>query len=384
MLILVINTGSSSVKYQVLDMPCETVVTCGLIEQIGGDSRITHKTFGGRIIQKNIAIPDYQGAFQELTALLKEIGRIHAIGHRVVHGGGRYDTPVLITEEVISTIEQSLDFAPLHNGPNLLGIRACTNAFGPDISQVAVFDTAFHKDMPLYASLYPLPYEYYEKHGIRRYGFHGLSHRYASERCAELMGRQDLRIIICHLGNGCSLAAIRNGISIDTTMGFTPNEGMMMGTRSGSIDPSIPAFVAEKEGISYDEALSICNRKAGLLGVSGISNDYRELVNSKDVRASLALEMHRYQILKAIGSYLAVMNGADAIVFTGGIGENVPELRQFVCAGLGYAGVVLDEDANKATNGDTLISGKDSKVAVFVISSHEERIIARDTFELLQ
>lgn len=379
MLILVINSGSSSIKYQLLDMASEAFVAGGIIERIGGNSRITRKDADGHQWQKELSLPTHREALRELLSVLAHAGEIRAIGHRVVHGGTRYTSPTLITEDVLAVIEASSEFAPLHNSANILGIRACMEAFGPEIPQVAVFDTAFHMNIPPYAYLYPIPYNYYEKYGIRRFGFHGISHRYASERCAQLMGRQDLKIITCHLGNGCSLAAVKNGVCIDTSMGMTPNEGVMMGTRSGSIDPSIPAYIAKWEGISYEEALDICNRESGLQGVSGISNDYRDLSQSDNEKAALALEMQRYQILKTIGSYLAAMDGADAIVFTGGIGENAPELRQYICDHLHYVGVVLDETENREQTGECCISSKNSKVAVFVIPTNEELVIARET-----
>lgn len=384
MLILVINSGSSSIKYQLLDMASEAFVAGGIIERIGGNSCILYKDAEGHRWQKELSLPTHREAFRELLSVLEHVGEIGAIGHRVVHGGTRYTTPTLITEDVLAVVEAFSEFAPLHNSANILGIRACMETFGSDIPQVAVFDTAFHMSLPPHAYLYPIPYNYYEKYGIRRFGFHGISHRYASERCAQLMGRQELKIITCHLGNGCSLAAVKNGVCIDTSMGLTPNEGVMMGTRSGSIDPSIPAYIAKLEGISHEEALDICNRESGLQGISGISNDYRDLSQSDSWQAALALEMQRYQILKTVGSYLAAMDGADAIVFTGGIGENAPELRNYICDHLRYAGVALNEAANRDQTGERRISSENSRMAVFVIPANEELVITRDTYATIE
>ena len=383
MQILVINTGSSSVKFKVVNMPDKMVVLHGQVERIGGDGIIQYQTNDAveEIIQRHI--PDYQTAFQALFSLLPDPKKIVAVGHRVAHGGNRYTKPTYITEEVLEGIEACSQFAPLHNRANVQGIRACVQAFGKSVKQVAVFDTGFHATMPDYAYLYPIPYEYYEKYGVRRFGFHGLSHRYISKRCAELIGRQDIRIITCHLGNGCSVAAVKNGISIDTSMGLTPNEGCMMGTRSGNIDPAILEFIARKENCSYEELLDICNRKSGLLGVSGISNDYRDLSESTQKRAKLALTMQKYQLVKIIGSYLAAMDGADAIVFSGGIGMNAADLRKEICDSLRYAGVILDQASNRLRGGDRCISKPNSKVAVLVVATDEELMIALDTYRLL-
>ncbi len=384
MVILVINTGSSSIKYQLIDMVRESTVLRGIIERIGGDSVVTYTAENSHTQTKNISLTNHYAAFSYLTALLSNREKICAIGHRVAHGGKHYTSPTLITDEVISNIDALAEFAPLHNKANLLGIHACIEVFGTGIPQVAIFDTAFHKDIPRYAYLYPIPYRYYTDYGIRRFGFHGISHRYASERCAQLMGRSDLRIITCHLGNGCSIAAVKNGVSIDTSMGLTPNEGIMMGTRCGSIDPTIISYIAKCERITYEEALNISNRESGLLGISGQSNDYRDLVQYNNDQAGLALQMQKYQIMKAIGSYLAILSGADAIVFTGGIGEHVPELRKYVCEHLNFAGIILDNDANISADADKRISAADSKVEVYVIPANEELIIARDTLSVLE
>lgn len=384
MLILIINSGSSSIKYQVMDMLRETTVSQGVIERIGGSSRIIHKTVDSKTIHKDLCLTDHHEACEQLLALVNEAGEISAIGHRIVHGGVSGTSPEIITDEVLEMIESASEFAPLHNPANIIGIRACRKAFGDQIPQVAVFDTAFHKDLPPRTYLYPIPYRYYTDYGIRRFGFHGISHRYASQRCAELMGRENIRVISCHLGNGCSLAAVENGICIDTSMGMTPNEGLMMGTRSGSIDPAIISYIAKREGISYEEILEICNRKAGLLGVSGISNDYRDLVKSDDPQAKLALEIQQYQIVKMVGAYLTAMNGADAIVFTGGIGENAPELRQYICDHLRFAGAALDEIINCQGKGERKISTPSSKISVYVIPANEELAIAKETYTYLR
>lgn len=316
--------------------------------------------------------------------MVGESSEISAIGHRIVHGGVSCTSPRIITDEVLKEIAAASEFAPLHNPANITGIRACRKVFGDHVPQVAIFDTAFHKELPPRAYLYPVPYKYYTDYGIRRFGFHGISHRYASQRCAELMGRKDIRIITCHLGNGCSLAAIQNGICIDNSMGMTPNEGLMMGTRSGSIDPAIITYIAKREGLSYEEILEICNQEAGLLGVSGVSNDYRDLIKSDDPQAKLALEIQQYQIVKMVGSYLTAMNGADAIVFTGGIGENAPELRQYICDHLQFANVALNDTINCQGKGERTISAPSSKISVYVIPANEELAIAKEIYTYLR
>lgn len=379
MIILVFNTGSSSIKYRLLDMNVEETIVQGMVEHIGGKSIITQKTGNGDVQSYNVALPDHRTAFYYLFSLLDEKREIDAIGHRIAHGGICYTQPTIITDRVISVIEELAEFAPLHNRANALGIRICSEVFGSAIPQVAVFDTAFHKDLPPYAFLYPLPYRYYTDYGIRRFGFHGISHRYASERCTQLMGRNELRIITCHLGNGCSVAAIKNGVCLDTSMGLTPNEGVMMGTRSGSIDPTILSYIAKHERIPYEDVLEVSIRESGLLGISGVSNDYRDLAKSNSERTQLAIHMQEYQILKIIGSYIAVLDGVDAIVFTGGIGEHVPELRLYICEHLNYAGVVLDDAANCSSNAEKRISAVSSKVEIFVIPANEELVIAKDT-----
>lgn len=383
MQILAVNTGSSSVKFKLVSMPKKQILIQGQMERIGIDGSIQYRTGDGPEVKTDAAIPDYQSAFCILLDLVSKFGNIDAIGHRVAHGGNCYAKSTRITDTVVRAIEENSRFAPLHNRANLMGIHACITAFGNEIPQVAAFDTGFHTTMPKYAYMYSIPYEYYEKYGIRRFGFHGLSHRYISGRCAELMEKKDLKVITCHLGNGCSLAAVKNGISIDTSMGLTPNEGCMMGTRSGNIDPAILDYIAKQENCSYEDVLDICNQKSGLLGVSGISNDYRDLSNSGEDRAALALEMQKYQLVKIVGSYLAAMDGADAIVFSGGIGTHAVRLRAGICESLSYAGVILDSEANAVAHDEMCISAPESKISVYVIPTDEEMMIAMDTYHLL-
>lgn len=382
-MVLVINTGSSSIKYQLINMNTEETVIRGIVEHIGEESIITQKMRNGDIHSHGIYLPDHRAAFYHFLSLLEKKNEINVVGHRVAHGGTYYAEPTLITDEVIANIETLAEFAPLHNSANALGIRICREVFGEKLPQVAVFDTAFHKDIAPHAFLYPIPYRYYTEYGVRRFGFHGISHRYVSERCAQLMGRQEPKIISCHLGNGCSIAAIRNGVCLDTSMGFTPNEGVMMGTRSGSVDPYVLNYIAKREGLSIEVLLELCNQESGLLGISGESNDYRELMASNCERANLAVHMQQYQILKTIGSYLAVLDGADAIIFTGGIGERVPQLREYICESLHYAGVIMDKEANVSTETEKCISTEVSKIAVFVIPTNEELMIARDTISAI-
>lgn len=395
MKVLVINAGSSSFKYQLIDMTNESVIAKGLCERIGTAGNIKHKAADGRTYEVDYPMPTHMEAFDCLihaltkseAKVLDSLDEITAVGHRVVQGGDFYSKSVVINEDVLKTVESYNDLAPLHNPANIMGVRACIKAFGENVPQVAVFDTSFHQTMPKHAYLYPVPYEYYEKYGIRRYGFHGTSHRYVSDRCAEIMGKdiKDLKIITCHLGNGCSIAAVKNGESIDTSMGFTPLDGFMMGTRCGTLDPSVITFIAEKENLTPAQVNDILNKKSGMLGVSGVSNDNRDLVaaaNEGNERAELAIKMQRYQIAKFVGSYLAAMNGADAIVFTGGIGENDSALREEVCSYLEFAGVKIADEANKQRGQETLISTEDAKISVYVIPTNEELVIARDTLRL--
>ncbi len=395
MKVLVINAGSSSFKYQLIDMTNESVIAKGLCERIGTAGNIKHKAADGRTYEADYPMPTHMEAFDCLihaltkseAKVLDSLDEITAVGHRVVQGGDFYSKSVVINEDVLKTVESYNDLAPLHNPANIMGVRACMKAFGENVPQVAVFDTSFHQTMPKHAYLYPVPYEYYEKYGIRRYGFHGTSHRYVSDRCAEIMGKdiKDLKIITCHLGNGCSIAAVKNGESIDTSMGFTPLDGFMMGTRTGTLDPSVITFIAEKENLTPAQVNDLLNIKSGMLGVSGVSNDNRDLSAAADAgneRAELAIKMQRYQITKFVGSYLAAMNGADAIVFTGGIGENDSALRAEVCSYLEFAGVKISDDANKQRGAETRISTDDAKISVYVIPTNEELVIARDTLRL--
>ena len=400
MIILVLNCGSSSLKYQLLDMKTEEVydlLAKGLVERIGLEvGCITHKAEGKEKYVKEMPIADHTVGIQAvMDALLdKEYGvlssleDIEAVGHRVVHGAEEFVCSQLITDKVVAQLEKCSVFAPLHNPANILGIRA-VSAVLPSVPQVGVFDTAFHQTMPSYAYMYGLPYEYYEKYGIRRYGFHGTSHKYVAAKGAKFAGL-DLeysKIITCHLGNGSSITAVVNGKSIDTTMGFTPLEGVMMGTRCGNIDPEVVTYIQEKEGLSASEMSNVLNKKSGLLGLSCISSDGRDLnaaANDGDAKAKLALKKLTYDITKFIGAYAAAMNGVDLIVFTGGIGENNTRLRRRVCENLTYLGVKFDYDANVAAGQDVMISLPDSKVKVAAITTNEELMIARDTMNIVQ
>ena len=399
MIILVLNCGSSSLKYQLLDMKGDEVfdlMAKGLVERIGMEAGcIKHQTTGKEKFVKEMPIPDHTvGIKVVLDALLdpeygvlSTLEDIEAVGHRVVHGGEEFFCSKLIDENVIAEIEKCSDLAPLHNPANLLGIRAVSEVL-PTVPQVAVFDTAFHQTMPSYAYMYALPYEYYEKYRIRRYGFHGTSHKYVSAKGAKFTGLdlENSKIITCHLGNGSSITAIANGKSIDTSMGFTPLEGIIMGTRCGCIDPEIVTFLQKKENLSVDEVNKVLNKKSGFLGLSCISSDARDLndaANAGEQKAKLTLKKLVYDITKYIGAYAAVMNGVDLIVFTGGIGENNSRLRRRVCENLSYLGLKFDYEANVANGKDTLISLPDSKVKVAVITTNEELVIAQDTMHIV-
>lgn len=396
MKVLVINAGSSSLKYQFIDMDDERLIAKGLCERIGTSGVITHNA-NGKKITTEIPMPTHKEAFDAVIASLTDgegkvidsMSEISAVGHRVVQGGMVYNKSCLITEDVLNTVEDLKYLAPLHNPANILGIKACQAVLGDKVPQVAVFDTAFHQTMPAVAYTYAIPYEYYEKYGVRRYGFHGTSHRFVSERCAEMMGKpaEELKIITCHLGNGCSITAVENGKSIDTSMGFTPLDGFMMGTRCGTLDPSIVTFIAEKENLSPSDLDALFNKKSGLLGVSGVSNDSRDVEAAAaegNERAALAYEMQEYQIAKYVGSYAAAMGGVDAIVFTGGIGENNAKVRKYVCDKLAFLGFTMDEEKNAIRGEEIEISTADSKIKVFVIPTNEELVIARDTVALVQ
>ena len=400
MIILVLNCGSSSLKYQLLDMKSDEVydlIAKGLVERIGMETGcLKHKATGKEPLVKEMPIEDHTVAIRSvMDALLdKEYGvlntleDIEAVGHRVVHGAEEFVCSQLITDKVVAQLEKCSVFAPLHNPANILGIKA-VSAVLPTVPQVGVFDTAFHQTMPPYAYMYALPYEYYEKYGIRRYGFHGTSHRYVSAKGAKFAGLdpENSKVITCHLGNGSSITAVLNGKSIDTTMGFTPLEGLIMGTRCGNIDPEIVTYIQEKEGLSASEMSKVLNKKSGLLGLSCVSSDGRDLsaaANEGNEKAKLALKKLTYDITKFIGAYAAAMNGVDLIVFTGGIGENNVRLRRRVCENLTYMGVKFDYDANVIAGEDVMLTLPDSEVKIAAITTNEELMIARDTMNIVQ
>ena len=394
-MILVINAGSSSLKYQLFDMENESVLCKGNCERIGLDkSFIGHKTIDGKKVQKEVVMSDHKEAFMQVNAMLtdaeygviKSTDEIKAVGHRVVQGGARFSKSELMTEEVIDGIRELIPLAPLHNKAHVQAIEACTEVFGKDIPQVAVFDTAFHATMPPKAYIYPIPYEYYEKYQIRRYGFHGTSHRYVSSRWAELTGNSldGTKIITCHLGNGSSITAVKDGKVIDTSMGLTPLDGFMMGTRCGTLDPSVVTYIEEKENLTPQQMSDILNKKSGLLGISGVSSDDRDVtkaVEEGNPRAKLAHDILRYEIEKFIGGYYVALGGCDAIIFTAGLGENQSKHRQAICDQLSCFGVKVDPELNKKMVGgnEGKISAPDSKVEVYVIPTNEELVIARDT-----
>jgi len=397
MKVLVINAGSSSLKYQLINMEDESVLAVGLCERIGIDGGIvSYKNHEGKKIEENVDFPDHKVALEKVVdlmtkseyAVINSLDEIFAIGHRVVQGGERVTKSSLITDEVLNILEKCAELAPLHNPPQIMTIKVCQELFGEKIKHVGVFDTSFHQTMPEKAYIYPLPYEYYEKYGVRRYGFHGTSHRYVSARCASVMGKdiKDLKIVTCHLGNGCSIAAVDGGRSIDTTMGLTPTAGFIMGTRAGDIDPGIAPYVMKKENITIKEMDTIFNKKSGFLGVSGISNDARDLEDAAkegNKRAKLALEMQVYQVRKFIGAYAAAMGGVDAIVFTGGIGENAIEHRAEMMKGFEFLGAKLDIKKNNTRGGEVEITTDDSTTKAFIISTNEELMIARDTINVI-
>ncbi len=397
MKILVINAGSSSLKYQLIDMETEEVLAKGLCERIGIDGHLKHSPLvGGKpVFNEDLPMPTHSEAIaaviEKLTSpeygVVSSMSEIDAVGHRVVHGGEKFASSVRIDDSVMAALEECIPFAPLHNPANITGINACKAVMG-DVPMVAVFDTAFHQTMPGKAYMYAVPYEYYQNDGIRRYGFHGTSHRYVSARCAELMGKpiEDLKIITCHMGNGSSIAAIDHGKCVDTSMGFTPLVGLPMGTRCGDLDAGVIQFLMNKYGYSIDEMLNILNKKSGMLGISGVSSDFRDLDAAADAgneRARLALDMFEYWVAKVAGSYVAAMNGVDAIVFTAGVGENSKGTRAGIAKYFGYLGVEIDEAANSKRGEDVMISTPDSKVKVFVIPTNEELVIARDTRDIV-
>jgi len=389
---LVINCGSSSLKYQLFDMETEAVLCKGLVERIGMEGSIlTHKPEGRKVEIKEEMKDHSKAIALVLDALtnadygvVKSLSEIDCVGHRVVHGGEEFCCSVPITEAVMDALRANCELAPLHNPPNILGIEACTKLM-PGVPQVGVFDTAFHQTMPAEAYIYALPYEYYEKYKVRRYGFHGTSHRFVSMRAYDMLGTTTGKVITCHLGNGASLAAIKDGKCMDTSMGLTPLEGLAMGTRSGDMDPAIIQFIMNKENLTIDEMNTVINKKSGVLGISGVSSDFRDLENAAaegNKRAELALERFAYVVKKYIGSYVAALDGVDAIVFTAGLGENSASMRKKICDGLTFLGIEIDDEANAKRGEEICISTNNSKVKVFVIPTNEELMIARDTVEL--
>ncbi|WP_425448951.1 acetate kinase [Dethiothermospora halolimnae] len=394
--ILVINCGSSSLKYQLIDMSNEEVLAKGLSERIGIEgSRVKHKPAGKEAVVIEKPMEDHKVALEiVLNALvdpnhgaIKSMDEINAVGHRVVHGGEKFANSVKIDEDVMNAVKDCIELAPLHNPPNIMGIEACKELM-PNVPMVGVFDTAFHQTMPESSYIYPLPYELYEKHGIRRYGFHGTSHKYVANRASEMLNKdlKDLKVITCHLGNGASVAAIDNGKVIDTSMGLTPLEGLAMGTRSGDIDPAIVTFIMDKEGLDIDGANKLLNKKSGVLGISGVSSDFRDIEEAAEKgnkRAKLALDVFGNRVRKYIGAYAAMMGGVDAIVFTAGLGENSPETREDVCKGLEFIGIEIDTEKNNVRGKETVVSKDNSKVEVLVIPTNEELMIARDTKKLV-
>ncbi|AAM06961.1 TPA: acetate kinase [Methanosarcina acetivorans] len=397
MKVLVINAGSSSLKYQLIDMTNESPLAIGLCERIGIDnSIITQKRSDGKKLEKQTDLPNHKVALEEVVkaltdselGVIKSMDEINAVGHRVVHGGEKFTSSALIDEGVEQAIKDCFELAPLHNPPNMMGITACQEIM-PGVPMVAVFDTAFHQTIPAYAYMYALPYTLYEKYGIRKYGFHGTSHFYVARRAAAMLGKpeEEVKVITCHLGNGSSITAVNGGKSVETTMGFTPLEGVAMGTRCGSIDPAVVPFVMEKEGLTTREIDTLMNKKSGVLGVSGLSNDFRDLdeaASKGNQRAELALEIFAYKIKKVIGEYSAVLNGADAVVFTAGIGENSASIRKRILSGLDGLGIEIDEEKNKIRGQEIDISTPDAKVRVLVIPTNEELTIARDTKEICE
>ena len=395
MKVLVINCGSSSLKYQLINSDTEEVLAKGLCERIGIDGRLVYQKAGNDKEITEASMPTHKEAIQmvlealtnEKTGAIKSLAEVNAIGHRIVHGGEKFASSAIITDEMIKAVEECNDLAPLHNPANLIGIRACQELM-PNVPMVGVFDTAFHQTMPKKAYLYGLPHEYYEKYKVRRYGFHGTSHSFVSKRTAEFLGMdlKNSKIIVAHLGNGASISAVLNGKCVDTSMGLTPLEGLVMGTRSGDIDPAIMEFIAKKENLDIAGVMNVLNKKSGVQGISKLSSDFRDLeegMNAGNELAAAAIEVFSYRVAKYIGSYVAAMNGVDAIAFTAGIGENAPIIREKVLAYLGYLGIELDAEANGKRGDDNIISTPDSKVKVCVIPTNEELAIARETVALV-
>ena len=398
MLILVVNAGSSSLKYQLLNMDDESVIAKGNCDRIGIDGHISHKTFDGRKVETECSFPTHTEAFAKLVEVLttgeasviKSMSEISAVGHRIVQGAEVFDKTTLVTDEVIDKIDEMKELAPVHNHAHALALRACKKVLPEGVPMVVVFDTAFHQTMPEKAFMFGLPYEDYENYHVRKYGFHGTSHRFVSHALADAMGKdiKDLKIVSCHLGNGSSITAVNGGKSVDTSMGFTPLDGVLMGTRTGAVDPSAVTYIQEKHGFSAAEMSEYMNKKSGFLGVSGISSDNRDITAAAekgDKKAILASEMLQYQIKKYIGSYAAAMNGLDAVLFTGGIGENAWEVREGVCKDMEFFGIKIDTEKNKSTRGELIkISTPDSKVEVWIVPTNEELLIARDTLAMIK
>ena len=394
--VLVINCGSSSLKFQLINSDSEQVLAKGLCERIGIDGSLTYQPAGGEKVKSDKAMPTHTEAIQfvidaltdDKTGVVKDLKEIGAVGHRVVHGGEKFAKSVVITDEVMKAIEECNDLAPLHNPANLIGINACQELM-PGTPMVAVFDTAFHQTMPAKAHMYGLPYEYYDKYKVRRYGFHGTSHSFVSKRAAELVGKpyDAVKTIVCHLGNGASICAVENGESVDTSMGLTPLEGLVMGTRSGDIDPAILEFIAKKEDLDIAGLMTMLNKKSGVFGLSNnLSSDFRDLTSAAESGNEIAattVDVFCYRVAKYVGSYVAAMNGVDVIAFTAGIGENASLVREKVMEYLGYLGVAIDKEANDSHGEEVKISTPDSKVDVFVIPTNEELAIARETVALV-
>ncbi len=394
--VLVINCGSSSLKYQLINMENEGVIAQGICERISIDgSQIKHQLPNGEKIITKVNMPNHDVAMRyvikalmdEDHGVIKSMDEINAVGHRIVHGGEAFSGSVKINDEVIWAVKGCSDLAPLHNPANLIGIEACKNLM-PDVPMVGVFDTAFHQTMPKKAYMYGLPYDYYRKYKVRRYGFHGTSHKYVAYRTAEFLGKnvEDMKIVVCHLGNGASVCAVNGGKSVDTSMGMTPLEGLIMGTRSGDIDPAIVQFIAEKEKLTLDEVIDVLNKKSGILGVSEISSDFRELEDAceaGDKHAIMSMDVFQYRVAKYIGSYAAAMNGLDAVVFTAGLGENNKDVRKEICDYLGYLGVKVDEELNNCRSTERDFSAEGATCRSLVIPTNEELMIARETVKVL-
>ena len=393
--VLVINCGSSSLKFQLINSESEKVLAKGLCERIGIDGRLVYQKAGCDKEITEAAMPTHKEAIQmvldalvnDKTGAIKSLSEVNAVGHRIVHGGEKFASSVVITDEVLEAVAQCNDLAPLHNPANLIGINACKELM-PGVPMVAVFDTAFHQTMPEKAYLYGLPYEYYENYKVRRYGFHGTSHSFVSKETARFLGMdlKNSKIIVCHLGNGASISAVKDGKCVDTSMGLTPLEGLVMGTRSGDIDPAIMEYIAKKEDLDIAGVMNVLNKKSGLEGISGLSSDFRDLTagaKEGNKRAIAAIEVFCYRVAKYVGSYVAAMNGVDAIAFTAGIGENVGLVREKVCSYLGYLGITLDAEANAKSGDNCVISAADSKVKVAVIPTNEELAICRETVALV-